>query len=215
MEIEGIVFDLDGTLVDSEPLHGQAWLEVLKARGLSFDWEWFEQWIGKSDRLLAEYVIANHGLALEVPELQRLKREAYYALVAKDLQLFPGVLEGLTFFSSKLPIALATSSSATDVEAVFSAQPISHLFRSIVHADHVMPNLKPKPDPYLLAANNIGIDPGKAVAIEDSVAGIKSANAAGMYTLAVTTSHGATELQEANQTFASTKEAMDWIKGQL
>ena len=215
MEIEGIVFDLDGTLVDSEPLHGQAWLDILQAEGLSFDWHWFEQWIGKSDRLLAEHVITTYQLALEVPDLQKMKREAYYALVAKDLQLFPGVLEGLTFFTNRLPIALATSSSATDVEAVFSAQPIANLFRSIVHADHVMPNLKPKPDPYLLATKNIGVDPGKAVAIEDSVAGVKSANAAGLFSIAVTTSHGANELAEANQIFASTGEAMEWIKGQL
>lgn len=215
MEIEGIVFDLDGTLVDSEPLHGQAWLEILKGYGLNFDWEWFEQWIGKSDRLLAEHVISTHQLVLEVPDLQKLKREAYYALVAKDLQLFPGVLEGLTFFSSKLPTALATSSSATDVEAVFSAQPIASLFRSIVHADHVMPNLKPKPDPYLLATKNIGVDPGQAVAIEDSVAGVKSAQAAGLFTLAVTTSHGAKELEEADQIFDSTEAAMRWIKEKM
>lgn len=213
--MEGIVFDLDGTLVDSEPLHGQAWLEILELQGLSFDWEWFERWIGKSDRLLAEYVIENHSVNLEVPDLQRLKREAYYRLVAKDLQLFPGVLDGLQFFSARLPIALATSSSATDVEAVFAAQPLAHLFRSIVHADHVLPNLKPKPDPYLLAAKNIGIDPKKAIALEDSVAGVKSAKTAGMLTLAVANSHSAKELQEADRVFESTLAAMDWIKTQL
>ncbi|NRB50198.1 MAG: HAD family phosphatase [Saprospiraceae bacterium] len=213
--MEGIVFDLDGTLIDSEPLHGKAWLEILGENGLNFEWAWFEQWIGKSDRLLAEFVIDNHQLALEVPDLQRLKREAYYRLVAKDLQLFPGVLEGLQFFSSKLPIALATSSSATDVEAVFSAQPISHLFRSIVHADHVMPNLKPEPDPYLMATKNIGVDPQKAVALEDSVAGVRSAKNAGLLTLAVANSHGASELKEADQVFDSTAQAMDWIKRQL
>ncbi|MBX2876355.1 MAG: HAD family phosphatase [Saprospiraceae bacterium] len=213
--MEGIIFDLDGTLVDSEPLHGRAWLDILKEQGLSFDWEWFEGWIGKSDRLLAEYVIDQHAIPLEVPDLQRLKRTAYYRLVAKELKLFPGVLEGLGFLSAKLPVALATSSSASDVEAVFAAQPISHLFRSIVHADHVLPNLKPKPDPYLLAAKNIGVDPKKAVALEDSVAGVKSAKAAGMLALAVTNSHSALELKEADRIFSSTAEAMDWIKSQL
>ncbi len=215
MKMEGIVFDLDGTLVDSEPLHGQAWLDILKTKGLSFDWDWFERWIGKSDRLLAEHVIEEHALDLAVVDLQKLKRAAYYRLVAQDLQLFPGVLEDLRFFSAQLPIALATSSSATDVEAVFAALPIAHLFRSIVHADHVLPNLKPKPDPYLLAAKNIGITPHNAVALEDSVAGVKSAKTAGMLTLAVTNSHSANDLAEADHVFGSTAEAMDWLKTQL
>lgn len=215
MKFEGIIFDLDGTLVDSEPLHGKAWLGVLKQQGLHFEWEWFEQWIGSSDRFLAEHVIANHQVDLAVPQLQQLKREAYYALVAKDLQLFPGVLEYLEFFTKTLPVGLATSSSATDVEAVFKAQAIAHFFHTIVHADHVMPNLKPKPDPYLLATKNLGVNPKQAVALEDSVAGVKAAKAAGLYTLGVANTHGAGELKEADMVFSSTIEAMDWIRKQI
>jgi len=215
MKFEGIIFDLDGTLVDSEPLHGKAWLDVLAQQGLHFEWKWFEQWIGSSDRFLAEHVIANHQVELTVPQLQTLKREAYYALVAKDLQLFPGVMEALEFFTKILPVGLATSSSATDVEAVFKAQPIAHLFHTIVHADHVMPNLKPKPDPYLLATRNLSVKPQRAVALEDSVAGVKASKAAGLYTLGVANTHAADELKEADMVFSSTNEAMIWIKTRI
>lgn len=212
MKFEGIIFDLDGTLVDSEPLHGRAWLNILSQQGLHFEWEWFEQWIGSSDRLLAEHVVAHHPIELTVQQLQGSKRSAYYALVAKELQLFPGVEEGLAYFQQIVPIGLATSSSATDIEAVFKAQSIAHFFKTIVHADHVMPNLKPKPDPYLMATGKLALDPTKAVAVEDSIAGVKAAKTAGLYTLAVTNTHSAEDLQEADQIFSTTLAAINWMK---
>lgn len=215
MKFEGIIFDLDGTLVDSEPLHGRAWLAVLRAEGLDFEWEWFEQWIGSSDRFLAEHVVTDHQLDTTVKNLQANKRAAYYELVAQELELFPGVQQELEYLKQRLPIGLATSSSATDVAAVFKAQPIAHFFQTIVHSDHVMPNLKPKPDPYLLATKNLSLDPAKTIALEDSVAGVKSAKAAGLHTLGVTNTHSAEDLEEAHQVFPSTLAAMVWIKGQL
>lgn len=215
MNIEGIVFDLDGTLVDSEPLHGEAWLSALSDQGLVFEWEWFETWIGKSDKLLAETVIAEFSLTIEIEALRALKRNKYYNLVAKHLKLFPGVMEGLRFFSTKLPIGLATSSSATDVKAVFGAQPLAPLFRTIVHADHVMPNLKPAPDPYLLASQQLGINPENGIAMEDSVAGVKAAKTAGLFTIAICNSHAEEDLKAADRIFQTTSEGMDWIKTQL
>ena len=215
MNIEGIVFDLDGTLVDSEPLHGEAWLTILSGQGLVFEWEWFESWIGKSDKLLAETVINEFSLAIVVDDLRALKRNKYYELVAEQLKMFPGVMEHLRFFSAKLPIGLATSSSATDVAAVFGAQPLESLFHTIVHADHVMPNLKPAPDPYLLASQQLGIKPENGIAMEDSVAGVTAAKSAGLYTIAVCNSHSAEELQAADRIFQTTLEGMDWIKTQL
>ncbi|MEZ5044348.1 MAG: HAD family phosphatase [Saprospiraceae bacterium] len=213
--IKGIVFDLDGTLVDSEPLHGEAWLRVLSDQGLVFEWEWFEQWIGTSDRYLAENVISEFNLNLQVTDLQLLKRNTYYALVAKELKVFPGVMEALQWFTNQVPLAIATSSSKPDVAAVLGAVPLAPFFQTIVHADHVMPNLKPCPDPYLLAAERIGLDPAAGLAMEDSVAGVKAAKAAGFFTLAVCNSHSAADLQEADLVFENTKLGMDWIRREM
>lgn len=195
------IFDLDGTLVDSEPLHCRAWLEVLGHYGLQYDEHWFEQWIGHSDRILAETVIGNDGLAATVRELQDQKQGRYHELVSSANYAFPTIIEGLQQLGRSLPLAIATNSSRLDTEHVFRSTPLDRHVRTVVTADDVA-RLKPDPDMFLLAAERLGVDPSHCVVIEDSPAGSTAARAAGMFVLGVTSSQPAERMQAAHRLFA-------------
>ncbi len=204
---QAIIFDLDGTLVDSEPIHCTAWLETLAGHGLEYDHGWFEQWIGTSDRTLAEHVIREHALELEVSHLQLAKQEHYHRLIVTEGRLFNGVAEALDRFGRRFPLAIATNSSRLDAEHVFKATGLDKLVRTVVTADDV-DNLKPEPDIFLLAAERLAVAPGHCVVIEDSPAGSEAAHRAGMYVLGLTSSQPAERMGWAHELFARTELAL-------
>ena len=210
MKFDGIIFDLDGTLVNSEPLHMKAWLDVLARQDLHFDEHWFDQWIGKPDWLLADAVILEHQLPLNTETLVGYKRSDYHRMAAAGARLFPKVEEGLSALQNKYKLGIATSSSKNDAAAVFSRTKLDRYFQTVVTSDQVQ-RMKPAPDCYLLAAERIGLNPANGLAVEDSVAGIRAAKEAGLYTLAVANSHSAEKLKEAHLVFEDTAAAMIWI----
>ncbi len=214
MEIQGIIFDLDGTLANTEHLHMEAWFQVLAQYGLHFDEKWFEQWIGLSDGVLAASAVKTYHINTTVPALQEQKRTAYHRIARERAELFPGVEEGLVSIATHCKLAIATSSSKNDAAAVFSNTQVNRFFEAIVTSDDVT-QLKPAPDCYLLAASHLGLPPKNGVAVEDSIAGVRAAKTAGIYTLAVGNSHPYEQLAEANLFFDSTTEAMTWICQEL
>jgi HAD superfamily hydrolase (TIGR01509 family) len=110
-----------------------------------------------------------------------------------------------------LPLGVATSSSRSEAEPMLRILGITDRFRAIVTSDEVK-HSKPEPDSYLLAAERLGIAPEYCAAIEDSTTGVQSARQAGMTVLAVTNSLPAERLTAAHRIFASTAEAVEWIK---
>lgn len=198
-----IILDLDGTLVDSEPIHCRAWLDVLARYDLQFDEQWFEQWIGTSDRYLAEHVIEQEQLSVAVRELQLEKQSGYHQLILSEGQLFPEVADTLAELQERYPIAIATNSSRTDADHAFRATQVNQYARTIVTADDVK-HLKPAPDIYLLAAKRLGVSPSECVVIEDSPAGSEAAHRAGMYVLGLTSSQPAEKMTYADELFAHT-----------
>lgn len=210
-----LIFDLDGTLVDSEPLHCRAWLQILDERaGLEFDEHWFEQWIGTSDRFLAESVIENHDLSFTITQLQQWKQERYYDILTRDGQAFPQVDDYLTRFGRRFPLAIVTNSSRRDAEHVFRRVSLDRLVDTVVTFNDVA-NPKPAPDPYLLAANRLAVPPDHCVVVEDSPAGAQSARAAGMYVLGLTSSQPADRMGDAHQLFADTGAALAYLAGEI
>ena len=210
-KLEGIIFDLDGTLVDSEPLHMKAWLGVLANNGLPFDEQWFEQWIGLSDGVLATSVVRDHTISATVEELQEQKRNTYHQLARQSSTLFHGVEEGLQYLSSRCKLAISTSSSNADAEAVFSCTGIDRFFPIIITSDMV-DHLKPAPDCYRLAASQSGLEVSRGIAVEDSPAGVKAAKTAGLFTVAVGNSHSADKLKGADLYFNNTTDALNKLK---
>ncbi|MEM9260391.1 MAG: HAD family phosphatase, partial [Bacteroidota bacterium] len=176
-----LLCDLDGTLADTEPQHCSAWLRMLSENyQLEYDEHWFDQWIGTSDRTVAEYIIENHGLKASVDALISTKQTLFHAEVRASGRSFPGVREALAKISGRYPLAIATNSGRADAEVVVPALGLDRFTDVVVTATDVA-HLKPAPDIYLLAAARLSVSPEACIAIEDSGPGGKAAKAAGCY----------------------------------
>ena len=210
MRIGGIVFDLDGTLADTEPLHIDTWLVILNNLGLKFDESWMHQWIGLSDRLVAEHVCEQYLKGQSVEGLQQLKQQTYRNRAITEVKLFDQVEDYLHEITQFVPIALATNSSQDDVSAVFQATNLQRHLKVIVTANDVT-NLKPHPEPYQSASFKLGLEPSLCFALEDSPAGIHSAKSAGLFAIGVENSHPTEKLKEANLIFSDTPKALAYI----
>lgn len=197
-QFQAFISDLDGTLVDSEPQHAEAWLAVLANYGLKYDHDWFAQYIGTSDRFLAQDVINAHTLSKTVRELQLEKQERYHDLMRRTGECFPGVLEGLEQIAKIYPMAIATNSGRKDAEVVFDATGLRPFANISVTADDVK-QLKPSPEMFIKAAGLLGIPPGACIVCEDSVAGSTGAKAAGCYVIGITSSQPAEKLSMADE----------------
>lgn len=201
--LRAVVFDFDGIIVDSEPMHYEAFQDVLKPRGLDFTWEEYcETYIGFDDRDAFQTVHKEHGRDLSDEELAQLieqKAKRFQHLVHEgQAKPLPGVIELIKSLPGRLPIALCSGALREDIIPILSQLEIAHLFDQIVTAEDT-PRSKPASDPYQLTLENLEVeDPARTIAIEDTPAGILSAKGAGMKVLAVTNSYGREFLLEAD-----------------
>jgi HAD superfamily hydrolase (TIGR01509 family) len=174
------------------------------------DESWMHQWIGLSDRLVSEHVCTHYLKSQSVENLQHIKQQSYRKRASSEVKLFDQVEDYLLELSQLVPIALATNSSREDVSAVFQATNLQKFLKVIVTANDVS-FLKPNPEPYQTAATLLGINPSFCIALEDSPAGITSANKAGLFAIGVENSHPSDKLQEANLIFPNTPKALEFI----
>lgn len=176
-----LLCDLDGTLADTEPQHCTAWLDYLQETfQLGFDAHWFEQWIGTSDRVVADYIISQHGVVATVDEMITAKQHRFHELVRESGASFPGVARELALIQQHFPIAIATNSGRSDTDVVVPALGLDKFTSVVVTATDVQ-HMKPAPDIYLLAAERLGVHAAGCIAIEDSAPGGIAAKAAGCY----------------------------------
>lgn len=197
MEAVGWVFDLDGVLIHSEPIHMRSWQEVVRRRGRTLGGEWQDIGIGIPD---AEFwPLAAGALGLDPSDASALeeKRKIFETIVQREgMPLCEGAQELLARLRPRYPLALATSSSRAFVDDVLEQQGWEAIFRVTLSRDDVE---RPKPDPeiFLKAALGLDLDPTKCIAVEDSPTGLAAAAAAGMRAIGVTTSFPAQRLQGA------------------
>lgn len=180
--LKGLLCDLDGTLADSEPLHCAAWLDLLdKQYGADYDKHWFEQWIGTSDRVVAQWLIDHHGWPVSQETLIKQKQERFQEAVRRQGKTFTGVPEALAEITGgRFPLAIATNSGRSDADLMIAATGLDRFTSVSVTASDVK-HMKPAPDIYLLAAERLGLPAGRCIAIEDSGPGGEAARAAGCY----------------------------------
>ena len=183
---KGLLCDLDGTLADSEPLHCRAWLALLdEDYGQAYDEHWFEQWVGTSDRVVAEWLLERHGWKVNVDELIGQKQERFHAAVRAEATTFAGVPELLDRIGKRFPLAIATNSGRADADLMIACTRLDRFTSVSVTASDVE-RMKPEPDIYLLAAKRLGLPATSCIAIEDSGPGGVAAKAAGCYLIGLT-----------------------------
>ena len=201
--LNAVIFDFDGIIVDSEPMHYQAFQQVLIPEGVEFSWEEYcEEYIGYDDRDAFKAAFNGHGImktAGQVSELIGQKAQVFQQLVhdGKATPL-PGAVELIKSIPRKLPLALCSGALKSDIEPILANLGIEDAFRVIVTAEDTDKS-KPDPAPYQHALEKLGIeDASTAIAIEDTPAGIVSAKGAGLKVLAVTNSYDREYLLEAD-----------------
>ena len=182
--IRGLIFDLDGTLANTEMQHYRAWRKTLMANGVvELSMETFLTYVGTSNEKVAGDHVETFGLEKTVEELVR-EKQAIYMEAISEIELFSGVREFLQQFYKKLPIALATSSHCREAVAILKAKGILDFFDKVIGGDMVEKR-KPDPEIYLQSCDMLGLPPASCVAFEDSTHGVESAHQAGMYVVAI------------------------------
>ena len=203
--LQAIVFDFDGVIANSEPLHLRAFQRVLADHGLALSaGQYYSAYLGYDDLGVFTTVAHDRGIALSAQEVHALvirKGEVVQELLRAGEVLFPGAAAFVRQAAAAVPIAIASGAQRHEIEEILDVTRLRSLFAVIVAAGET-PQGKPFPDPYarafeLLAEANAGLSKNRCVAIEDSRWGLESARAAGLRCVGVTTSYPATELPAA------------------
>ena len=179
-----IIFDCDGTLADTMPLHYKAWRETLDALGCPFPEAQFYAWGGVPAREIIERLNAEHGLSLPPMETAHRKEAAYFLLLPQVRPIAEVVAEAARF-RGVCPLAVASGGLRFVVEATLDTLGIRDWFEVIATADDVDRG-KPNPDIFLFAAQRLGVTPADCVVYEDAPAGWEAARRAGMPVVDVT-----------------------------
>ncbi len=175
---QGLVFDLDGTLVDSMPLHLAAWEHASREFGFAFDADWFYELGGMPSRKIALLVAEHQRIALDPLAVTRCKTDHYVANLHKAT-VFPAMLELVQRYHGRIPMGVGTGSPRVNAEAVLRNTGLDRYFPVVVTADDVTRH-KPNPDTFLLVAERLGVTPGACLVFEDTGIGLAAAKAAGM-----------------------------------
>lgn len=177
MTSAGVIFDLDGVIVDSEPLQHQAYNLVLERFGVRVtEDEYGREWIAAGRG--PEYAVRTYALPVTAEELRRLKDPIYHTLLRETGALMPGAREALVRLSSVFSVALATNSSATDADFILDRFDLRRFFRAVVTREQYE-DAKPAPDAFRTAALRLQLPPQRCVVIEDAYKGVVAAADAG------------------------------------
>jgi HAD superfamily hydrolase (TIGR01509 family) len=180
-----VIFDLDGLLFDTESLYQDAIMAAAGELGHDMTPAIFHTMIGRPLAQTRAFLLEQYGSSFPVDELFATWHRHFAVIVETRLAVKPGVLELLDALDSLgLPRGIATSSSHKTVQHHLGAHDLAERFHKIVASGDYAAG-KPAPDPYLLAAKQLGVDPHLCLALEDSYNGVRSAAAAGMMTIMV------------------------------
>lgn len=208
--LRAVVFDYDGVLADTEPLHLQAFQGSLGPRGVDLGRDdYFARYLGLDDRGVFEAIAADRGLGWSAGTIESLvadKTSRFRGFLRSGRAvLYPGVAERVREWGGTILLGIASGSIREEIEPVLESAGLRSLFGVIVAAGETERG-KPAPDPYLRAVSLIAgqqagecpIDPGSCLAVEDSPWGIDAAHGAGLPVVALTTSYPASQLGAAD-----------------
>ncbi|MGB3509457.1 MAG: HAD-IA family hydrolase [Microcoleaceae cyanobacterium] len=193
--LKAILFDLDGTLANTDPLHYETWKDILNHQGVTIDHSSYKLHIsGKTNPVIIQDLLPH----LSVAEAEKLAiyKEARFREIAFNLQPLTGLWEFIQWIEKqKLQKAVVTNAPRENVEFMLNVLQLADIFELIILAGEMTVG-KPDPAPYKLSLEKLGISATEAIAFEDSTSGIKSAVGAGIYTVGVASTHEPESLLE-------------------
>lgn len=177
------LFDCDGTIVNSMPLHYIAWKKALEEWGCHYPEDLFYQWGGKPIRDIIAELNTLQGLSMPVEDVAHRKELLYYELLPQ-LTAVPEVLAEIEESHGRIPFAVVSGSTRESVMASLKVLGLENKFDVMVCAGEY-PRPKPAPDPFLMAAEKLGVSPASCLVFEDTDLGIDAATAAGMQSVRI------------------------------
>ncbi|MDA1185755.1 MAG: HAD family phosphatase [Acidobacteria bacterium] len=204
--LQSIIFDFDGVIADSEPLHFRAFQHTLAQEGIELrSAEYYARYLGYDDVGLFQALATDRGLPMDASRMSALlaaKGQRLQEMLERGHVLFPGAADFVRSAAAEVPIAIASGALRREIVEITNAAGIGNLFAVIVAAGDT-PESKPSPAPYLLAFEQLQLhtgndmDPRRTVAIEDSQWGLESARGAGLRCVGVTNSYDSSRLPGA------------------
>ncbi len=177
--LRGVIFDMDGVIVDSEPLHLQAEKKLFDSFGVTLTDKELQGYMGRSPRVLLESIIERYGFNTSFEELYPVHQKNLLQLYDEKAELFPRLMDLVKILkSSHIDMAVASSSSKSLISLVLKKFHLSFYFKVAVSGDEVK-RPKPNPDIFLETVSKLGHHPSECVVIEDSTAGVQAAKSAG------------------------------------
>jgi HAD superfamily hydrolase (TIGR01509 family) len=210
---QAIIFDMDGVIIDSEPLHERAYLEIFEemgygqTHGINFD-----DYIGRTDKVLIEDFIAKHNPTVTVERLSDWKKNRFLEIMRKEEPIFEDLPELVERLAARYPLAVASGSLHPVIDAVLALKNLRQHFRVCVSSSDVAHG-KPAPDIFLRTAKLMDVNPSDCCVIEDSSAGVTAARAAGMDVIAITNSLPRAKLNAATRIVDSYAEIDQFLLG--
>ena len=182
--IEGVVFDLDGMLIETEEIWDEVREALVRKRGGRWTDRAQRDMMGMSSTEWSRYLHEELGLEEPPEELNRLVVERMADRYRQHLPLLPGAIEAVQRLATRWPLAVASSSNRPLIDLFLELSGLAASFRATVSSEEVARG-KPAPDVYLEAARRLGVPPASCAAVEDSESGIRSAKAAGIRVVAI------------------------------
>ena len=198
MSVKALLWDLDGVIADTAPSHFRAWQRLADDRGVTFTEVDFKQTFGKRNPEIIAEKFGGNIPADEAQALAQRKEEVFRRIIGQSVRPFPGVLNlMLSLRAAGWTMALVSSTPIENITLILSALQIRGQFDTVV-SDADVTHGKPDPEGYVLAAERLGAAADRCVVIEDAIAGVTAAKSAGMKCVAVTNTHPAERLREAD-----------------
>ena len=204
--LEAVLFDMDGVMVDSEPLWTEAEKQLLARRNQRYSPSLKSAMMGRDARSAVAYLIEHYGLAESVGQLMEERNQLIAKFFKEHLKAIPGVLELVrSVMAAGIMTGLVSSSPKPLVELAVEKLGVTVLFDLIMSGDQVVRG-KPAPDIYISAAKNLGVKPQNCLVIEDAPHGVAAAKGAGMCCLAISSSVSVEELALADRVVSGFEE---------
>ena len=208
---KAVIFDMDGVIIDSEPIHSKAKMDTFQHFGIPFEENELIHYMGRTSKDLFSEALEKYPMAGLNPEIMmKYKHDRYLEIISEDVTLQPieGIHELLAkLYEKNISIGLASSTGKNLICLVLERFGLRKYFKAIVSGAE-LPKSKPNPAIYLLAAETLGVKPACCTVIEDAASGITAAKAAGMYCIAYHNVHsGKQDLSKADRVVESLLEA--------
>jgi len=212
-----VIFDMDGVLADTGPIHFESWLKMASEINVEFTREFFEETFGQQSVTITRKLLGNNVNDEELVKRAYLKEHYYREMVKDKLEPLPGAIELIETLSHKrFKLAVGSSGPPENVKLLLNSLKVKKYFDVIITAAEVSKS-KPEPDVFLMGAEKVNVKPENCIVIEDAPVGIEAAKRAGMKSIAITTTHDEKELLIADLivkdlSFVSIKDVITLLK---